>query len=618
MENIGLSVRKVFQNAGRAFTNYPVVLGSALIYVVAFAVSLNLDYGIERQQYDLLLSSIWLATALGAAFGLAAITRSRTRKGTSSSFRTANILTAGVGILVFIILYFFSGVQAENPYSGTAAVYQVLHPLATYRVLAAIAVSILAFLLFASHPDEDRDFSRSLIMTIKAFFQGLLFGIVSYLGAAAVVIAIDSLITRVPQNMYGYIAAFSGFLGFAILVGYFPDFKKGAEDDKLVAAREKPRFLEVLLDYILVPVMLAFTLVLLLWALLTIFSGMNTNFTTLYSISTGYAAAGLILHVLVTHSETGIARLYRKVFPLAVLPILAFEAWALILQVNQTGIRTMEYLFILGWIVTLNAAVLLILRQYKAHPLIVYVISGALIFAVLPLVGFGELPVITQMSRLERLLLSQDMLQNEQIVPGSEEIPENVREDISKTVDYLAFVPYAEYPEWFDKEALRTNDFERIMGFRNTVSQPGYSDAYWNLQMIPNSQVIDVRDYQWNVLAGGRGDPFMDSATFTGEKGQYTVVWESDGKQGIPTMTMLLNDEPILEEDFLGFIDEVKAIYPAGRSDPSEQTSDKLNWYLETDEVELVFIIRLLQITGTEQEPYYYLDIAGVLVSEKP
>lgn len=614
MEKFSQSVRTVLVNAGKAFGNYPVVLASAFIYVLASLFDISLGYGREQDGYKLLITSIQLATALSAMFGLAAITWARTRKGTGTAFRNANLLAGGVGVLTFILLYFFSGVTPDYYYSQPLN-YLVVHPVAEYRVGAAILISSLSFILFAAHPDEEEDFSRSLIMTIKAFFQGLLFGLVMALGALAVAGAVNALILDLPNTINGYIMVLSGFLGFTIFIGFFPDFRRDKEDPRLESARTKPHFLSVLLDYILVPIMLAFTLVLLIWAALTIFRGMDTDFMMLFSISAGYAAAGLILHILVTHSETGMAKFYLKVFPLAVLPILVFEAWALFLQIQRFGLRTTEYLFILGWIVTFIAALLLIVKQQKGHPAIVHVISIAAVIGVLPFLGLGDLPVMTQLNRLERLLTNENMLQAGRIVPAKELPALDVRQDISNTVEFLVYVPHATYPDWLDKNAMQKGRFESIMGFESTVTG-SMSNGFQDVMLAMPSQAVDVTGYEWSIFTSDTGKGYMDETDFTGTRGIYNLQWDNDQDQGVPIMKLSLNGEVILEENFQGFLEGIKTKYLLGTGEVETQKED-LIWHSDNDTVEVVFVLRQLQISGSSEDPYYYLDIATILFKEK-
>ena len=86
---------------------------------------------------------------------------------------------------------------------------------------------------------------------------------------------------------------------------------------------------------------------------------------TLSGIATSYAAIGIWLHILVTHHESGMAKFYKRIYPMAALLILAFEARALILQLSDSGLKMPEYYFALIWVLAVVAAVLLLIKKEK-------------------------------------------------------------------------------------------------------------------------------------------------------------------------------------------------------------------------------------------------------------
>ncbi|HOM43476.1 MAG TPA: DUF4153 domain-containing protein, partial [Bacillota bacterium] len=219
--------------------------------------------------------------------------------------------------------------------------------------------------------------------------------------------------------------------------------------EKREIAQKQPRFMEILFGNIMVPIVLALTAVLLIWSGKTILSGMKVPFVRLSSIAASYAAGGIWLHIMVTHHDSRAARLYRRVYPVAAMVILAFEAWALVLQLQRYGMKITEYSFTLIWIVAVAAVILLLLKKYEAHRIIALVTCFAAVFSVLPVVGYHALPVASQVSRLEKLLVSQGMLEEGKLVPSSAEPGQSVREAITDAVLYIADSRDAKLPAWF-------------------------------------------------------------------------------------------------------------------------------------------------------------------------
>ncbi len=70
--------------------------------------------------------------------------------------------------------------------------------------------------------------------------------------------------------------------------------------------------------------------------------------------------------------------------------------------------------------------------------------------SVLPLTGYHSVPVKAQLSRLEGLLVSENLLKGDQLVPAATETERPVREAITDAVTYLAYVEGAKLPVLFD------------------------------------------------------------------------------------------------------------------------------------------------------------------------
>ena len=336
-------------------------------------------------------------------------------------------------------------------------------------------VSGFAFVIMAAQPKEQSDFSRSLFMTQKAFFIALIYGGVIMAGTSAVAGAFEALIYNdMSSKVYQYIATIVFFLAFTIFVGYFPDFRKGAVDEKREIAQKQPRFVEILFEYIMVPIMLALTAVLLVWAGRSIITGEETSFIQLSSIATSFAVVGIWLHVMVTSRESGLAKFYLRFYPVAALLILAFEAWALAEQVSRYGLKVTSYSFALLWIIAVAAAVLLLAMKAKSHTIIALITCALAVFSVLPVLGYQALPVASQVSRLEKLLVSQGMLQDDKLIPAASEPDKAVRENITDAVNYLATSRDAKLPAWFDTSLVNSDTFREKLGFEQTWPEPEY------------------------------------------------------------------------------------------------------------------------------------------------
>lgn len=558
---------------------------------------------------------------MGAIFSLAAITAAQSRFNQKRAFLLANLLAAVAVSVTFLALYLPG--RTDSGLVGSA--YAMLPVLATVRVSMSMLISLLIFIIIASYPKDQSDLPRSLFMVLKAFFIALIYGIVIMGGASGVAGAIQSLLYHdMSSKVYMYIGTLTGFLAFTIFLGYFPDFRKGQIDQHREVAQKQPRFIEILLGYILIPIMLALTVVLLLWAGRTIITGTWPIFIQLSSIATSYAFGGILLHIMVTHHESALAKIYRRIYPVTALVILAFEAWALVDQLSKFGLRTAEYYFILVWIIAVTAVVLLLVIKAKAHTWIIALTCFFAAFSVMPGVGYQALPVASQVQRLESLLVSQGMLEGRQITPATTEPERAVKERITDAVNFLANAQDATLPAWFDKRLGENEVFETKLGFAQTWPQPedtgnNVPGGYMGTNLMLPAGAIDINGYRWMVNMQddqGKGEV---SITVNGDKGLYEITWTANRLNGIPSLKIALNDHVIIEQDLRAYLDRIEAIFPLGQNTPPTATLKDMSLALETPEVSVLLVFNNIDIyyDPIQDTTNYWLNLHTLYLQEK-
>ena len=617
MKNIfAKSISQIFTGAVKAFRMFPATIACALGFAVVTMIRIQLDWQ-QQAPYNFLFNCLHWSFALGAVFSLAAITYARSQYEGSKAFKLANAAGAAAVAVTFLLLYLFSASQT-NQYDTA---YVTVSGIAASRVSVVMLVSMVAFVLLAAQPKEQSDFERSLFMTQKSFFIAAIYGGVIMAGTSAVAGAFQALIYQgMSYKVYQYIGTIVGFLAFTIFVGYFPDFTKGKTDEKREAAQKQPRFVEILFEYIMVPIMLALTAVLLVWAGRTILTGQKVPFEEVAGITTSFAVFGIWLHVMVTRLESGLAKFYKRAYPFAALLILAFEAWALAVQLGKSGMKDTEYFFMLLWVIAVSASVMLIAVKAKSHAVIAMITCVLAVFSVLPLVGYNVLPVASQVNRLEKLLVSQNMLQDNKLVPAATEPDKTVRESITDAVNYLAYAQDAQLPAWFDRKLSDSGTFRKELGFDQTwpeVVNPGggqYSGTYLNL---PNGS-MDISGYKWvvNVNNEGKGD---SAATVRGDKGTYTIHWTMSQQNGLPTLRVDLDGKVILEKSMKEYSDGIAAKYPPGKQANETGTMDDMTLKLDTPEASLLLVFTNVQINVDSQQDTisYYLNLGQIYMNEK-
>ena len=618
MDSFKKSIIRIYKGSIKAFQTFPVSIGSAMAFAIVTMIRIQLDWP-QQEAYNFLFNCLHWAFALGAIFSLASITAAKSLRNTDKAFKFANLLGVLVVAGAISALYFF-GAKDTAQYTSRAV---TVSGIAAARVSAAMVVSMLAFIVLAGNTSQESDFARSFFMTHKAFFIAAIYGIVIMGGASGVAGAIQALLYNdMSSKVYMYIATIAGFLAFTIFAGYFPDFRKGEKDEHREVAQKQPRFIEVLFEFIMVPIMIAMTIVLILWAGRTIFIGDWPPFEELAGIASSYAFVGIWLHIMVTHGNSGLSKFYRRAYPAAALLILAFEAWALMVRIGDFGIKTTEYYFMLTWIVAVAASIILLLMGKKAHRIVVAVICIIVIFSVLPVTGYNDLPVTAQVNRLENLLYGEGMFEEGEIVPAEEEPELTVRQSITDAVVFLSNADDADLPEWFEGRLGDKNTFKERFGFDQVwPERDDYyrgDGTYLGISLTFDQGPVAIDGYEWAIRQRIKGEGEEPTSVY-GERGVYGIYWIIEPNGDVPFLKITLDDETIIEHDMNEYIDRITEKYPLGERSFNEAPFEDMSVRLESEEVEVLLVFGNIDISVNPREDRinYWLSLDAIYLKEK-
>jgi hypothetical protein len=615
-----LAISQIFKNAFQAFQTFPAVIGNALAFSVVTLVRIHLDWP-EQEAFNFLFNCLHWSFAFGAFFSLMTLTFTHSRVTDKRGFMAANLVGILVPALVFTLLYTLSG--TTEPHNAR---FMVLSAIATARVGVGIWVSFLLFILLAGYPKDQSNFEASFFMTHKAFFVALIYGVVIMIGVSGVAGAVQALLYNdMSEKVYMYLGTIVGFLAFTIFVGYFPDFRIGRVDERRSMVQAQPRFVQILFEFIVIPIMLAMTVVLFLWAGRAIVTGTWPVFSELAGIISSYTLGGLWLYIMVTEHDSVLTGFYKKVYPLATLLILIFAAWAFGVQIGKSSVKITEYYFALTWILTALSAGLLLRKKEQSYPILVIILCGLSIFSVLPVVGYHILPVSAQINRLEKLLVAENMLVDGKITPAVVEPARDVRESITDVVDYLAYDYDATLPAWFDRKVSDYTVFKTTFGFEQVREEPSYTPGerpndYLSTNLTLSPGAIDIRDYEWMVTLQDDMGKSSSVALVEGDKGTYTLEWTTEPKTGLPTLTISLNDQVLKKEDLRVFIDTITTLYPPGQSGQLPIPIAEMSYTMETPEVSVLVVFSNVDINVNVKEDQinYWFNVKGIYLKEKP
>ncbi|WP_207940323.1 hypothetical protein DOK78_002194 [Enterococcus sp. DIV2402] len=445
-----------------------------------------------------------------------------------------------------------------------------------YLYLTGVRSGILVFIICMSIiwiPSIKRDefaFSRSFMVFVKAQFVAILFSLVLMLGLYAIVGAYSFLIQTVDYTIYAHIGALTWFgfftLYFLSLIPHFPTNIESADDNYLQAAMV-PRFLEILLSYIVIPIIIAYTLILLLYIIQNI-TGDFWNNSLLEPLLVSYVVAGWFTLFLIDTLENKTVRLFKKLFPPLLFIVTALQGASSFIKFQQLGITDGRY-FILLFVIFSTLSSLIYLFWHRKMSWIPGLLIFLSIISILPYIDAVSIGTYSQTQQLETTLNRNDMLANNTIQPNSK-LSTADKKRIVESYNYLQKVDELDKLPYFDTNYLSSREFAEVFGFdRYSLDTPTPNQGYPQAKNV----YIDMDQEQGLQLDVSNANLFLPFSVYDGKIAQagdtneltityqdqeYQLVWEEDAEK---KLTLVLKDqEQTLASYDLRFLREIEKL----------------------------------------------------------
>jgi hypothetical protein len=342
------------------------------------------------------------------------------------------------------------------------------------RTGVALLALYFAFIWFPAVRSETA-FGDSFLAAFKAFFHSLLYAAVIFGGCALILAAIDTLIVSISYKAYSYTAdaVFVLFapLFFLSLIPVYPGEgdreadpeEREARDERVRKAVSCPRFLEVLLSYIVIPLTAAFTVILVLYIALNISGPFWTN-NLLEPLLVSYAVTVIVVTVLTAGLTNRFAVYFRRVFPKVMIPVVAFQIVSSTLLLRETGVTHTRYFVILFGAFAICSGIVLSFLPIKKHGLVAALLIVFSAVSVIPPFDAFSTSFRSQKGILTAVLEQNGMLQNGAVTPSAS-LSDEAKKKIVSSVEYLDRMDYLGRVDFLPEDFQIYNDFNDTFGF---------------------------------------------------------------------------------------------------------------------------------------------------------
>ena len=557
------------------------------------AVSASIRIQINNMQpWEKLFDSLQLSVLAAAFAGLFFAVLAARKKGQSLIFWLVNLGVIIGAAALFLIIWLRPG---ELPF------------MTAFRVVAASGTALIGFILLASANAEVLKYHESLFMTIKSALIAAIYALVILLGLFFIAFAVESLIyEQLSEKIYAHIAVWSAFAWFAFFLGYFPVFSPAQKTEHFETAKRVPRFIEVLLLYVMIPLMAMLSVVLLIWVIQILAAGNWPSFNQLSVIFTIYSFIGIWLSLMVTAFTHGFAKWFRRLFPMVALVFLSFVFYALILQIGSHGLKLSEYFVSVMIIFAALSALVLLLLKARQQRLTGYLSIILIVVMVLPYTSFLDLPAAAQAARLRNELEAAEMFQDKQIVSAADpgRLSRETKEKITASTEFLLRNQEARQPDWFTSSIDTMNQFTTIFGFAATYPEwdPGEQPLVKTVYLTMPAGSLPLSDYEHMLLLEGRRYmPTGDTAVLSGSAGDYEIVFSgTTGRADLDQETsfaVFMEKEKLDEYDLTSYFSDLADRYMTeGTWHEPEIPFVEMTLPVTVDKLDLLLVFSFIEI----------------------
>ena len=483
----------------------------------------------------------------------------------------------------------------------------------TIRTTVALFALYIAF-IWIPVSKSNISFNKSFMIAFKSLFNSLFFSGVIFAGISIIIAATDQLILSVDFRAYSHTSNIVFILFtpmyFLSLVPVYPGTVNQNKDKGITDLQEEtinkaaycPKFLEVLISYILIPLIAVFTIILLIYIIQNI-GGAFWKDNLLEPMLVTYSITVILVYILASEIENKFTIFFRRVFPKVLVPIVIFQIISSIISLTDTGITHTRYYVILFGVFAAVAGILMSLLPVRKNGVIAAMLIIFTVISVVPPVDAFTISRWSQINTVENVLLKNDMLENNKIKPNAS-IPEKDKQTITNAMNYLNYMEYLDKVEWLPADFDLYNDFHDTFGFHEYEPPRNTNESvYLSIeQQVPiNISGYDTFLYSNVYFPGDNKDEKMADIVISGEK--YTLKKYITKDQGNISLVGDHNEELIriktreIFDKFSGFHSR------KGLISVEEATFSK-----ENEHAKMTFVIQNLSLDKASEEIYYGAD----------
>ncbi|MGH4137692.1 DUF4153 domain-containing protein [Clostridium sp.] len=442
-----------------------------LIYISEISSGISSDF-IET------LSRITMASALGIPLSLCInLFFERLEK-----YKKISLIASYLGGTVLLILYYYLFLKDIG----------MMGMISMSRYIAFSLILYLIFLIISYIPSH-ADFEIFVVRVFTRFFTTSLYSLVLYLGLAAILFTVDKLLgINIKGELYYYtFLVVAGIFAPAFFLAGLP-----TKDEKLTL-NDYSRLLNVLVLYIIMPLISVYTIILYIYFGKIIITrqwpeGLVSNLVLWYSV----LSAAVLFFISPLFNEKSWTKRYMKYFPKAILPLIVMMFFSIGIRINAYGVTENRYfvvaLGIWAFLTMIYFATAKKLRNI-ALPLFLAIITFISVFG--PFSSYS-VSKYSQNKRLTKIFVKNNMINDSNVIKAGTVVNTEDSRQISSILNYFERNHSLKDVKALPKD-FKTSDLEKVLGVKYTDEYNNGSNGYFYFNSSGALKPIDISGYDY-------------------------------------------------------------------------------------------------------------------------
>lgn len=363
-----------------------------------------------------------------------------------------------------------------------------------FTLIAALVVASSFIAKFNYH----EDYVAYVAKILRAFIISNIYSFIVFVGMSSIVFAINSLFNF---NFGSIIYVRLGIISFILfnVITFFQDFPKVRDS---FTDYKYPKAFKILLVYIITPLVIIYTLILLMYFIKILMLWQIPNNLIVNLVIWFASFAVIYLFFLSRVDSIGFINKFKIIFPISLFPLLAMMFFAIYLRIREYGLTENRYIVIAAGLWVFLSLIYYIFYRDNSN------ITIPIFLAVIILItGIGPASAIrlstrSQNARFEKLLNENNMIAGEDI-RSDVKLDSFVKNQIIDIVSYMDKRDRLEELKYLPKEFKLTEEsFTRVFGFSNRVEDTSYRGYSYTDGIVDEGELgfnLDIEGYK-NII----------------------------------------------------------------------------------------------------------------------